>query len=81
MYPLRYILDEQRRSLPKFARPKGSSQMTDFCVIPTQGSIKLPFGCRVLKSSIFELLKLIYVRIMHPSFPPAWRQFLLNKVF
>jgi len=51
MYPLWYILDEQRRILPQFARPQGSSQMADLFVAPAQGSVKLPFGRRSLKSS------------------------------
>jgi len=34
--PQRIVSDEQQRSLPEFARPKGSQKMDDFCVAPPQ---------------------------------------------
>jgi hypothetical protein len=52
MYPERYISDEQRRSLPEFARPQGSQK--DFCVAPPQCSIPYTTSRRrALKSSHF----------------------------
>lgn len=51
--PLRIVSDEQRRSLPEFARPKGSQKMDDFYVAPPQCSVKLQSRRRALKSSHF----------------------------
>ncbi|MBI2633027.1 MAG: hypothetical protein HYW78_01400 [Parcubacteria group bacterium] len=62
----RYASDEQRGSLPKFIRPKGSFKMTDFFVAPPHGNVLLlPLRRRALKSVILELLNLTLVRILY----------------
>ena len=53
MCAFRHISDEQQRSLPEFARPKGSEKMADFFVAPPQCSVKLQFRCCASKSSHF----------------------------
>ena len=44
----------------------GSQKMDDFCVAPTQCSVKLHFGRRALKSSHFLTSKADSVRVLEP---------------
>jgi hypothetical protein len=59
-----YVSDERQRSLPEFARPKGSPKMDDFFVAPSQCGLNHTFVIAPRNRLIFGLLNLMKVRIL-----------------
>ena len=55
MRTIRYVSDEQHRSLPEFARPSGSEKMADFFVAPPE--VGLPPADSQLSPELFVFVK------------------------